>query len=354
MIAAINKNNYTTHFIGFLFVIMALSDIMRSKEIMVVGALLSVLTFVLGFSTNNRNYLSESIFFIGFLFATSLINLFFTQSNFGGSLILCGSLILAFIYFQTDKKKMTPWVLLSYLLTILFIAYNLFILKVNANDIYIGLSRNHAGFAVVFWTIFLLFHLKIAYNYFPVLPPIVGIVLSFFLFGRTSLIVSFIVLLVVFFYKFKSHYKARAVAIFLFLGLCYYLWLQYGSLLSTETNLGEGLDTPRWELWRIYLEHINFVNFFTGVDVNTLPMYDQFGGNPHNSFIKFHSRVGIGCIVFIFLFIVSLFKYLKTKQYYIFWLLILLATRAFFDSDILMGNFDFIFFIITFYWIKTD
>ncbi|GAA4882754.1 hypothetical protein GCM10023311_01070 [Flaviramulus aquimarinus] len=350
----LSKNKYISHFVGFIFIIMALSDILHSRSFMLAGALLSIMTFVFYFSMKNKNYLSEAIFFILFLLITSLINLFFTQNNFGGSVTLLGNLFLSFIYFQIDNKKTTIWIIASYLITIIFISYKLFVLEIHPNLLYEGLSRNHAGFAVVFYTIFLLFHLKVTYNRFPILPPLIGVVLAFFLFGRTSLIVTFILLLVVLFYKFKSNHKARIVAIFLFLGLCYYLWLKYGSLLSTETNLGEGLDTPRWELWRIYIESINFINIFTGVDVTELRMYDQFGGNPHNSFIKFHSRVGIGSFAFITLFFLSIFKYLKTKQYYIFWLLILLTIRAFFDSDIFIGNFDFIFFIITFYWIKTD
>jgi hypothetical protein len=350
----ISKYNYKNHMVGVIFILMALTDILSSKELKLAAALLSIGAYVLFFSIENRAYYTESILVILFLFATSLFNLFFSENNFGGSLTLLGSLILSLIYFQTDNKKMTLWIVASYLITVLYISYHLFVLETNANFIYTGLSRNHAGFAVVFWTIFLLFHLKISYNYFPLIPAVYGILLSFFLFGRTSLIVSFIILLVVFYYKFKSHHKARMVAVFVFLGLCYFLWLQYGSLLSTETNLGSGLDTPRWELWRIYLEHINFVNLFTGVDVTTLPLYDQYSGNPHNSFLKFHSRVGIGCVVFIVLVFVSLYKYLKGKQYYIFWLLILLILRAFFDGDMLIGNFDFIFFIITFYWIKTD
>tara|TARA_R110002096_G_scaffold229836_1_gene419442 strand:- start:1053 stop:2054 length:1002 start_codon:yes stop_codon:yes gene_type:complete len=333
---------------------MALTDILSSKELKLAAALLSIGAFVLFFSMKDRNYFTESMLFILFILTTSLINLFFTDNNFGGSLTLFGSLILSFIYFQTDNKKMTLWVVASYLITILFISYHLFVLETNANLIYEGLSRNHAGFAVVFWTIFLMFHLKIAYNYFPLLPPLIGVTLAFFLFGRTSLIVSFLLLLVVFFYKFKSNNKARAFAIILLGAVFYYLWVQYGSLLSTETNLGEGLDTPRWELWQIYFDHINFINFFTGIDVSTLPLYDIYSGNPHNSFIKFHSRVGIGSIVFIILFFVSLFKYLKAKQYYVFWLLILLTIRASFDGDMFIGNFDFIFLIATFYWIKTD
>ena len=354
MRATINKNNIINHVVGLIFVLMSLTDILGSKELKLAAALLSIGAFVLFFSMNDKNYLKESMLFILFILTTSLINLFFTENNFGGSLTLMGSLILSFIYFQTDNKKINFWVVVSYLITILYISYHLFVLQTNANFIYEGLSRNHAGFAIVFWTIFLLFHWKITYNYFPLIPPIVGVILSFFLFGRTSLIVSFMTLLVVFFYKFKSHHKARMVAIFLLLGFCFHLWFQYGGLLSTETNLDKGLDTPRWELWRIYWDHINFTNLFTGVDVNTLPMYDIYSGNPHNAFIKFHSRAGIGSIVLIILCFISFFKYLKMKQYYIFWLLTLLIIRASFDGDILIGNFDFIFFIVTFYWIKTD
>lgn len=354
MKGTINKYNYINHIAGFIFILMALTDIISSKELKIVAALLSIGVFTLFFSMKDKNYLSQSLFFILFLLVTSIANLFFTRYNFGGCLILIGSLLFSLIYFQINNKTITIWVLVSYLIPIGYISYHLFVLETHPNFIYEGLSRNHAGFSVVFWTIFLMFHLKIAYNYFPLLPPAIAVVLAFFLFGRTSLIVSFLLLLVVFFYKFKTHYKARAFAILCLAAVCYYLWVQYGGLLSTETNLGEGLDTPRWELWRIYFENINPINFFTGIDVNELRMYDQFGGNPHNSFIKFHSRVGIGCIVFIVLFFISLFQYLKTKQYYIFWLLLLLTIRAFFDSDILIGNFDFIFFIITFYWIKTD
>ncbi|MEQ8217972.1 MAG: hypothetical protein RH981_07045 [Arenibacter sp.] len=227
-------------------------------------------------------------------------------------------------------------------------------LHTNANFIYEGLSRNHAGFAVVFWTIFLLFHLKITYNRFPLIIPLIGVVLSFFLFGRTSLIVSALLLVVVFFYKFKNNNGIRIMAITICLALCGYFWLKFGSILIEETNLGEGLETSRWKLWSIYWENLDFLNLLTGIDVTNLPMYDQYGGNPHNSFIKFHSRVGMGSIVFIFLYFVSIFNYLKERQYYIFWLLILLTIRAFFDSDIFIGNFDFIFLIITFFWIKND
>ena len=265
-----------------------------------------------------------------------------------------GNLFLSLLYIQFNNKKLTFWVLISYLITITFIGYHLFVLGTHENFIYPGLSRNHVGFAVIFWTIFLLFHLKVNYNLFPPLLPLIGLVLSFFLVGRTSLVVSAMLLLIVLFYRLNNNPRVRIIALSLFLVFCYFLWVKFGSDLITETNLEAGLDTPRWKLWHIYWENIDFVNLFAGVDVTKLPMYDQYSGNPHNSFIKFHSRVGIGSIVFIVLFFVSIYKYLKEKENYIFWLLILLTTRALFDGDMFLGNFDFIFLIITFYWIKTD
>ncbi len=354
MKAIINKNNYLSHLVGLILVLMALSDILQSREVIFFSALLSISAFILCFPIKGRYLFTESMLFVVFLLVTSLINLFSTENGLGGTITLLGNLLLAYVYIILENKKLTFWVILSYAITIGFIAYKLFILNADPNEIYEGLSRNHAGFVVVFWTGFLLFYLKNTYNRFPLIFPILGLVLSFFLFGRTSLIVSALLVLLVFFYKFKSNRVVQFFAAASLVVVCYYLFISFGDKLTSETNLGAGLDTPRWELWRIYLEHINFVNLFTGVDVNTLPMYDQFSGNPHNSFIKFHSRVGIGSILFIILFFVSIFKYVKAKQYYILWLLLLLTMRASFDGDMFIGNFDFIFLIITFYWIKTD
>lgn len=333
---------------------MAISDILQSREVIFASAMLAMVVFILSFPLQQGYRLKEFMFLTLALLITSLINLLFTENGLGGTITLLGNLLLAYVFILMESKKLMPWILLSYSITIGYIAYKLFVLNADANDIYETLSRNHAGFVVVFWTGFLLFYLKINYNRYLLIFPIIGLILSFFLFGRTSLVVSTLLLIAVFFYKFKSNKVVQVLAIVLLVVGSYYLFKIFGDKLTTETNLGAGLDTPRWELWRIYLEHLNFVNIFTGVDVTTLPMYDQFAGNPHNSFIKFHSRVGIGSLLFMILFFVSIFKYVKARQYYILMLLALLTLRASFDGDMLIGNFDFIFFIITFYWIKID
>lgn len=349
-----DKHTYISHSVGMLLVVMSLADVLQTKVLLITSASLSLLIFVLCFPIKSKNRFSESMLFILVLLMASIVNLFFTQNNFGGSLTLMGNLLLSFLYIHSNSKKLTPWVVASYLITILFISYHLFVLKTHENFIYDGLSRNHAGFAVVFWTIFLLFHLKVNHNYLPLIPAIIALCLAFFLVGRTSLIVSALLLLVVFYYKFKKSPRIQLLALSVFLVFCFLLWSKFGSDLISETNLDSGLDTPRWKLWAIYWENIDFVNLFTGVDVTKLPMYDQYSGNPHNSFIKFHSRVGIGSVLFIVLFFASIFKYLQVRENYIFWLLMLLTLRAMFDGDMFIGNFDFIFLILTFYWIKTD
>ena len=355
MSVTLNKSNVLSHFTGFIFVLMAIVDVYRYIPIMILTiAILSIAVFVLSFPMKNTNYFSPAMLFIMFLLIMSLVNLFFTDNGYGGSITLIGNLLLSYVYLTGKNNKMTIWIVVGYLVTILFISYKLFILNLSANELYSGLSRNHAGFAVVFWTVFLLFHLKVTYNIYPIILPLICVILSFYLIGRTSLIVSLLLLLVVFFFKFKQNRFVHALLIILALFVGYYLWLKFETILLKDTNLAQGLDTPRWKLWRIYFENLNPINFFTGIDVTTLQMYNKFGGNPHNSFIKFHSRVGIGSIAFICLFFISLYTYLIRKNNYIFWLLILLTIRASFDGDILVGNFDFIFFIITFYWIKTE
>lgn len=354
MKAILNKSSYLSHLLGLAIVLMALSDILQSKELITAGAAVSLVAFIFYFPINKGYLFLEAMLFILVLLITSLINLFFTENGIGGTITLLGNLVLAYLFITIENKKMVIWMLISYAITVGFIAYNLFILNTDPNYIYEGLSRNHAGFVVVFWTGFLLFYLKITYDYYLLIFPIFGLILSFFLFGRTSLIVSALLVVLVFFYKFKNNRIIQILALALLALGVYYLFINFGDKLTTETNLGEGLDTPRWELWRIYWQHINFVNLFTGVDVTTLPMYDQFSGNPHNSFIKFHSRAGIGSIIFIMLFIISIFKYITLKQYYILLLLLLLTLRASFDGDMFIGNFDFIFLIITFYWIKIE
>ena len=346
----IAKNDIVNHLAGFIVILFALSDILHSLGILTIATFLSIVVFILCFPIKDE-YFKAAIFLIWILLISSLINPLFTQNGIGGSAVLLGNLILAFIYFQTEKRKLTKWILAAYFITLLFISYKLFVLKVPANKMYEGLSRNHAGFALTFWSVFALFHLKITYKKILIIIPILSLIISIFLIGRTSIAVNFVLLLVAIYFKFKNKgILPFLIASIIFLFLIVYILQQYGTFLITDTNLGEGLDTPRWKLWHEYIGEINLGTFFVGVDVTKNPFIHLYKDNPHNSFLKFHSRVGIGSIYFLVLYIISFFKYLRNKEYYILGLLMVLTTRAFFDSDILIGKFDFIFFILTFYW----
>lgn len=351
MRVSIKKNNIIVNFTGLIFILLSLSDIFQSEMILIIGSIISVIIFLFSFPINDK-YFYASMTLIGVMFISSIINLLFTDNGVPGSFILLGNLLLSFIYFQIkDKKKLTIWIFASFLITVIFIVYSLFVLKVSTNEIYQNLSRNHAGFVLTFWSVFLLFHLENTYSKVWIIIPLINLVIAFLLIGRTSIIVNFILLLIVYYYKFKGKGAFPfIIAFMIFLGSLYYVVQQYGTILIMDTNLGKGLQTSRWELWREYLKNINLKSFFFGVDLTKLPMIHYYGDNPHNSFLKFHSRLGFGSVVFFSLYFISLINYLRTDNFYIFGLLLILTIRAFFDSDILIGSFDFIFFIITFYW----
>lgn len=348
---SMTKSKITVNLIGFIIILFSLGDIVQSQSIVLIGSIISVIAFSFSFPITDK-YFMPSIILICVLMITSLLNPLFTDNGIGGSFILLGNLLLSFIYFQTgDKKKLTIWIIASYFLTVFFIVYNLFVLKLPANDIYEGLSRNHAGFVLTFWSVFVLFHLSIAYSKVLITIPIISLFISVFLIGRTSIAVNFILLIHVFYFKFKDKGVIPfIIAFFLFSMLLYFVLHQYGTLLFMETNISGGLETPRWRLWDEYINDINLKSFIFGVDVTKNQYIHLYGDNPHNSFLKFHSRVGLGSIVYLVLYLLSFLNYLKSKNFYILGLLLLISFRAFFDSDILIGKFDFIFFIITFYW----
>lgn len=352
MKVTLTKNNIISQSIGLIFVLFSLSDIFQSIELIVVGTILSLLIFLFHFPIKDKNFWPIIILFWIFLI-TSLINLYFTEYGLGGSFVFFGNLMVTFLYFKADKKKLAKWIILGYLLPLGFIAYRLFVMNIPANEIYEDLSRNHASFTLIFWTIFLLFHLKVTYNFLSIILPFISLIISVFLMGRTSIMVGMALFLMVFIFKFKSKGNIQfLISFFLLLSICYYLWFEYGTLLVMETNLNKGLDTQRWSLWGYYFNNINTVSFFTGVDVTKIPYIHSFDDNVHNSFIKFHSRIGIGSILFLFLYLISFIKYLVNKDVYILGLLIILTTRALFDSDILISKFDFIIFIMIFYSLR--
>ena len=136
MRVSIKKNNIIVNFTGLIFILLSLSDIFQSQEILIIGSIISGLIFLFSFPIKDK-YFYTSMFLIRVMFISSILNLLFTDNGVGGSFVLFGNLLLSFIYFQIeDKKKLTIWIVASFLLTVFFIVYSLFVLKVSANEIY--------------------------------------------------------------------------------------------------------------------------------------------------------------------------------------------------------------------------
>ncbi|MDB4293005.1 hypothetical protein N9954_06305, partial [Maribacter sp.] len=107
---------------------MAFTDILQIRALLIAPALLSAILFIFCFPFKKTRMFSGSMLFILIILIASLINLFFTQNNFGGSLTLMGSLLLSLLYIHFHSKRLTIWVVAAYVITIGYIGFHLFVL----------------------------------------------------------------------------------------------------------------------------------------------------------------------------------------------------------------------------------
>jgi hypothetical protein len=349
----INKDYILGHLLGLLFFLSAVNDILQSTLILSISIVIALIAFLFKFTFTSFT-IKKQLHILLFLLLTiaAIINIVFIDNGLGGTFVLLTNLIIAYLYVEfKDKKNLTLAILISFL----FIAFNLFykivILGIPVNELYLNLSRNHGNFVLLFWSVFALFHIYITYNKVSLIIPLINLFIAIFLVGRTGIILGILLLFVVSVVKFSRNFALSTISllivlVYLLINVDFFL---VESFFVYETNLGQGLETSRWDLWSEYIHSINFSSLLIGVDVSQLPLINSYSNNPHNSFLKFHSRVGIGSFSIFFYFFLSVYSYIKNKDFFVLSLLILLTVRAFFDSDLLIGYFDFIFFSIIFY-----
>lgn len=133
------------------------------------------------------------------------------------------------------------------------------------------------------------------------------VVVAFFGLGRGSLIVSVLILLasaaINFFFGRVS--KLQRICIFVAFLVCviaiaFYVDILKSALVDT-TKLQEGLVDPyRMEIFRQYIAKIDALSFITGASYSGTVVESQYDGNPHISFIRVHSLLGIFGLLFVF------------------------------------------------------
>lgn len=179
------------------------------------------------------------------------------------------------------------------------------------------------------------------------LPPLIIIVLSVYSISRTALICSFLYLFLNILMISFGNKKYR------FLGVLFFLVVAivgYKTLLQSLDDLSaleiftkfekNGLDSSsRGNIWKVYLEELDFITFFFGRTVDKSHLILGFA-NTHNSFVQLHSQIGILALVFIIYFIKVCFYYIR-KNLYVFGLMLVLILRCSFDTLFFFNIYDF-------------
>ena len=243
--------------------------------------------------------------------------------------------------------------------TFFFVQLILFLLYLKGRtfvNVFAGLSENYVsilmiGNVILIACIELRQQEKISLS-----PSLFGLVLSLLTYGRSGILCAFLLFLIVCYLRFLLLSKIEKGIIFsLTCLLVVFVFLKYYDLLIDFFNNVElftkfqerGLKSPsRGILIDEYLNHLNYNTILLGYKFDNNPWFIHYGLNPHNSYIRFHYTIGFSAIiVFVFLFF-NICKLYRRKHTILIAMLFIMMIRAFTDSFLFLGFYDFLVFYI--------
>lgn len=129
----------------------------------------------------------------------------------------------------------------------------------------------------------------------PIWPVAITFVVALSQYTRGSIAVAFIALIAVLYVRLGPK-KALLIAAAMLVSA-----IPFGGLIADAfweaigtTKFGaRGLETPRWAMWESYIDYQTWGSFLLGADTEVIPLISDYGGNPHNTFIRFHAYYGI-------------------------------------------------------------
>ena len=279
----------------------------------------------------------------------SLLNNIVTSYGIGGSIVF---LVCCGITFSC-LKNINEFFNISLLIClglIGFLYYKFFISGVsNADDIFqqYGLSKNYPGSMLVIFNCLWIVWKYMHYKKMPLLLPIISTIMAFFLDGRSSLICMIILTSFCFIFRGKKLTILFAIA---FVFLIYHYWYLLEEYYELTRFASKGFESDeRSLLWDTYITNIDFSSFFLGLDTQNLPKLRDYGGNPHNTFLGMHRRMGLlGFGVLLYYMIKEVRILIKRKWFVVLFANVVLIFRMFFDGMLVTAE-DF--FILTLFFL---
>lgn len=324
-------------------------------QLFVVLCFLLVLPYTIT-QLKSRRLKKNGTYVRAFLFLSllgGLINMPLTGYGIGGLLLTIAMVGLA--VFCVNNPKICLYISLFLLLyTLGFLYKSIFVNNIELNSIYesLGFSKNYPGFLIVAYTVFYGFNKYRLYKRLPLLLPLVGVYFTYCLDGRSSF--GIMILFSIFcIFKNTGNTKINCLILLLLVSVCLY-FSDYLLGYYEMSRLSEGMESSRSSIWSAYFKYMDFSGFLLGCDSAHFPIIKQYAGNPHNSFLNFHHRMGIiGFTTLLYVSFASMKKYITQKRWIIMVLMLFLMARLFFDSCI-VSNHDYIFYTFLFlpFWVK--
>lgn len=217
------------------------------------------------------------------------------------------------IYSLSNAYQYVKRLFIAYLGMLSFEFINLGISNVDAfNHILAIGSRNIVSAICLCLLILLLAIGEVTGKRVSIFYPVATFVFCSFLYGKSGIILSFLIL-----FFFIIRYFSSKTVIFTFFILFLLLLFNYNSIYSyfiQQTNFSSGLESAeRLEIIKEYINAIENDGFriFFGVNIkDNLPMVFHYGNNPHNSFLNGHILYGL----FHTIFFIILFFYIFIKS----------------------------------------
>jgi hypothetical protein len=227
----------------------------------------------------------------------------------------------------------------------------------NPSQILLDASRNVLSFNI-FVNLVLLHFIEYTNNKkLSIIPTFLFLIISIWAKGRAGIICSILYFLYIIFNYFISNknilYKLFLLIICL---VVFYFFVKNISLDEYFYRLqNEGIDygdDARYNMVSYYLNKINLFTLITGYNYFNDSYFVFWNNNPHNSFIRLHSCIGLFFLPFVLFIFIRLKHYLKRNSFFCVALSLLLF-RGWIDTFFFLGRYDFLIFIFLFYGYKS-
>lgn len=303
----------------------------------------AILLCLISICKKHKLYLSRSLRLMLLLCFFYIINQIL---NFRSPLSVLYPLGNCFLGYMVCNNKINLKILyLSFIVISSFLLYFMINLY-DPNLIFNGGSRNLISVVLLYMSLIIYFQEMVQKKKFHLFPAIITLLLSIWAVGRSGIICSLFLFVIISSFKYKQIPISRKILYisFVFFPLIYLLVVNMDSIdlfiRFQERGVSYNEDERSIMLY-MYLSHINLITFFFGYDYFSDNSFAIWDFNVHNSFISFHSLWGIGAILMILLLIKHLWLLKDTNLILVFFIGLFLL-RAFSDGIAFNGMYDFV------------